>query len=446
MSQHLRSTERLASVFLVASIFISIGSFPNFLPGFQGYGGLLITAGVFLILLSLSMMGYALYAVNMVMRAEIYSSGGRGFEGDEIEIGYTICNRGLYPLLFIELLLTYPIHLRLVKGSRRALVLVPPRGCVKYAAVFEGRTGSHVIGPLKFVVRDPLGLFRSEETEIGGPVELKVLPRYIPTGYRENIALARGVGIARSRIAGGGTEFLSVREYREGDEPRRIVWRHTARWRRLIVKETEKEASAGIIYILPVDGSAFRGPYRETPFEISARIIATLAKSSSQRGDSMALIAFGRGFLDIVPPIRGVDAYRKIISSLSRIAFSPDMGRSIDEDHMKLVRAIARYVGEGSFAFLFLHPTMDPEYASSLAELVGRAVRISGGSIYAVIPTPDVYATGKKDLASRLEALRMIKGSMDIVRSSFRRGVPATSVSYRDIAKISRMIELSRTP
>jgi hypothetical protein len=160
----------------------------------------------------------------------------------------------------------------------------------------------------------------------------------------------------------------------------------------------------------------------------------------------MALIAFGRGFLDIVPPIRGVDAYRKIISSLSRIAFSPDMGRSIDEDHMKLVRAIARYVGEGSFALLFLHPTMDPEYASSLAELVGRAVRISGGSIYAVIPTPDVYATGKKDLASRLEALRMIKGGMDIVRSSFRRGVPATSVSYRDIAKISRMIELSRTP
>jgi kynureninase len=122
------------------------------------------------------------------------------------------------------------------------------------------------------------------------------------------------------------------------------------------------------------------------------------------------------------------------------------MGRSIDEDHMKLVRAIARYVGEGSFAFLFLHPTMDPEYASSLAELVGRAVRISGGSIYAVIPTPDVYATGKKDLAPRLEALRMIKGGMDIVRSSFRKGIPATSVSYRDIAKISRMIELSRTP
>ncbi len=445
MSQHLRSTERLASVFLVAAIFISIGSFPNLLAGFQGYGGLLVSAGVFLILLSLSMMGYALYVVNMVMRAEIYGSGGRGFEGDEIEISYTICNRGLYPLLFIELLLTYPSRLRLVKGSKKALVSIPPRGCVKYAAVFEGRTGRHVIGPLRFVVRDPLGLFRSEEAEIGGAIELKVLPRYIPTSYRENIALAGAIGIARSRIAGGGTEFLSVREYREGDEPRRIVWRHTARWGRLIVKETEKEASAGIIYLLPIDGSAFRGPYRETPFEISARIIATLARSSSQRGDSIALIAFGRGLLDIVPPIRGADAYRKVISSLSKIVFSPDMKRSTDEDHMKLVKAIARYAGEGSFALLFLHPTMDPEYASSLADLVGRAVRISGGSIYAVIPTPDVNVTDKRDLASRLEALRMIKGSMDIVRSSFRRGIPAASVSYRDIAKISRMIELSRT-
>ncbi|MEM4971472.1 MAG: hypothetical protein QXE01_09490, partial [Sulfolobales archaeon] len=157
-------------------------------------------------------------------------------------------------------------------------------------------------------------------------------------------------------------------------------------------------------------------------------------------------IAFGKGFLDIVPPIRGVNAYRRVISSLSKIAFSPDLGKPAEEDHVRIIRAISRYVGEGSSVLLFLHPTMDPGYASNLSELIMRAAKASGGSIYAVIPTPDIDTIGKRDLASRLEALHMIKGGMDIMRSLFKRGIPTINISYRDIAKISRLIELSKTP
>jgi uncharacterized protein (DUF58 family) len=443
LSQTLRSTERLASLFLIAAIFISTGSFPTILLDFAGYARFLIVAGVFLILLSLSMMGYAIYTLNKIMGSEIRVGGDIGFEGEELEVSYSICSRSLYPLLFIELMLRYPDHLRLVRGSGRALIAIPPRGCVVYRAWFEGRVGRHIIGPLRAVVRDPLGLFRSDEIEIGGLAELRVFPRYVATSYRKSRALSRAIGIMRSRVAGGGAEFLSVREYREGDEPRRVVWRHTARWGKLIVKETEKEVSAGIVYIVPIDGRAFKGPYRETPFEISSRIIATLARISSHRGDRIALIAFGKGLLDIVTPARGVEGYRGVVSALSRIEFTREREQPGEEDYLKLLKSIARHIGGGSIVLLFLYPAMDPKHASRLAEIVSKLVATSGGSIYAVIPTPDAETLSKKDLASKLETLNMIRGSHEITRSLLKRGIPATPVSHRNISKLATMIELS---
>jgi len=446
LSQLVKSTERLASVFLVAAVFISLGSFPGVLAGYQGYAQVLLASGVFLVMVSLSMMGYATYTLSVLTSSRVEGVGGRGFEGDEVEVGYRICNRGSYPLLFVELLLEHPPHLRLVRGSRRALAVIPPKGCANYRAWFEGRTGAHLVGPLKAVVRDPLGLFRSDELELGRPVELRVMPRHIPAAYREAVALSRAVGIARSRVAGSGTEFLSVREYREGDEPRRIVWRYTARWGRLAVKETEKETSASVAFILPIEGSGFEGPYRETPFEAASRIIATIARSLALRGDSVFLIALGRGFIVATERSRGFEGYRRILSAISRTRFSRAAPPPDEGDYKAFSRAIARHFREGGLALLFLYPTMDPKLASSIAERVGRAVRASGGAIYSVIPTPDLGLAAGRDLAYKLEVLRMLRGSIEVSRASTEKGVLAVVVSQREVARIARIVELAGTP
>jgi len=446
LSQPVKSTERLASIFLVAAVFISLGSFPGAVAGYQGYSQLLLTSGVFLIMLSLSMMGYATYTLSMITRSRIEGSGGGGFEGEEVELSYRICSSSIYPLLFIELVLEHPAHLRLVRGSRRALAVIPPKGCITYRAWFEGRTGAHLVGPLRAVVRDPLGLFRSDEIELGTPVELRVMPRHIPTAYRELSALSRALGIARSRVAGSGTEFLSVREYREGDEPKRIVWRHTARWGRIVVKETEKEASSSVAFILPIEGACFEGPYRETPFEVASRIVATMARSLSLRGDGVSLIAFGRGYTAFVRPSRGFEGYRRILSTISRTRFSRVAQKPSEKDYATLSRILARSFREGGVALLFLHPTMDPREASSLAERVGKAVRATGGIIYAVIPIPDHGLLASRDLATKLEVLKMLKGSLEVSKSSLEKGVPAVTASQREIAKIARIVELASYP
>jgi hypothetical protein len=132
-----------------------------------------------------------------------------------------------------------------------------------------------------------------------------------------------------------------------------------------------------------------------------------------------------------------------VVSALSRIEFTREREQPGEEDYLKLLKSIARHIGGGSIVLLFLYPAMDPKHASRLAEIVSKLVATSGGSIYAVIPTPDAETLSKKDLASKLETLNMIRGSHEITRSLLKRGIPATPVSHRNISKLATMIELS---
>ncbi|MEM2202892.1 MAG: DUF58 domain-containing protein [Sulfolobales archaeon] len=444
MSQHIvKSTERLASVVLVAAIFITIGSFPGNLIGIPAsYSRVLVWSGVFLVILSLVLMGYVNISMNKITRSGVRGAADRGFEGDELWVTYRLCNSGLIPIGPIEIFLVYPEHLRLSKGSRRAFIMIPPRGCATYKAAFEARTGRHLIGPLRIVVRDPLGLFRSDEIDVGEPVELLVLPRLIPSSLRSSLLLARSIGMARSRISGSGTEFLSVREYREGDEPRRIVWRHTARWGRLIVKETEKEASGNIFYILLIAGDMFTGPYRETPFENAARIIATMSRYSASRGDAMFLALYSRETIDLVGPSRGLGGYRSILSRMARISFSQDTVVS-DIDPRPLTKLLMRNLKGGDIVLLFTAPSRDSSAVVTAIERIERTVRNAGGSFYTVIPTPSLDLARRLDLGSKIKLMEMLKDSMALAKELRGRGVNAININQGRIITLARLIEMT---
>ncbi len=428
---------------LLASIFITVGSFPGYLIGITpGYSSNLIWSGVFLVILSLALFGYVNIALNRITSSRIRGAADRGFEGDVLWVSYRLCNKGLIPIAFVEIFLRTPDHLRLLKGSRRALAIIPPRGCVVYRAAFEGRVGRHSIGPLRIVVRDPLGLFRSDEIDVGEPAELLVLPRLAPSMLRSSLLLSRSVGLARSRISGSGTEFLSVRDYREGDEPRRIVWRHTARWGRLIVKETERETSGNIFYILLIAGDMFLGPYRETPFENIARIIATMSRYSASRGDTMFLAIYSRNPIDLVGPSRGLAGYRAIISRISRIDFSQDIvAKAIDP--APIARLVLRSLGGGDIAILFTAPSRDAGPLASSIEKIFRSVKTRGGSFYTVISTPNPGLVESIDLRSKIEMVELIRNSAALARELRSRGIPSMVISGRGALAIARLIALS---
>ena len=54
----------------------------------------------------------------------------------------------------------------------------------------------------------------------------------------------------RSRESGAGTEFLGTRPYVDGDPPRHINWKASARWERVITNLFEQERMADIGIVL----------------------------------------------------------------------------------------------------------------------------------------------------------------------------------------------------
>jgi uncharacterized protein (DUF58 family) len=102
------------------------------------------------------------------------------------------------------------------------------------------RRGRHVLGPLRLRLVDPFGLV--ERTVAGSDTAtLFVVPRVRPLG-RGGPAGGQGGGGEGSRrsLVVHGEDDVSAREYRQGDDLRKVHWRATARTGELMVRLEER--------------------------------------------------------------------------------------------------------------------------------------------------------------------------------------------------------------
>jgi uncharacterized protein (DUF58 family) len=102
------------------------------------------------------------------------------------------------------------------------------------------RRGRHVLGPLGLRLVDPFGLVERRATG-ADTVPLLVVPRVRELGP-EGPAGGHGGGGegARRTIAVQGEDDVSTREYRHGDDLRKVHWRATARAGELMVRLEER--------------------------------------------------------------------------------------------------------------------------------------------------------------------------------------------------------------
>lgn len=82
----------------------------------------------------------------------------------------------------------------------------------------------------------------------------------------------------------GDDEFKRIREFRPGDNPKRIHWRSSARRRKLMIREYERRLTGSALILL--DTAAGEG---SDLFERAISFAATAARDLSQQGYSVAL-------------------------------------------------------------------------------------------------------------------------------------------------------------
>ncbi len=112
---------------------------------------------------------------------------------------------------------------------------------------------------------------------------------------------------------GAGLEFDTVREYVEGDDPRKVDWNVTARMGRPFVKEYTEEREQTLVFVLDISASMDGGFSHWSARQMAARVCACLALAAVRSDDKVGLIACSEGVDRYVPAAKGVPHALRVV-------------------------------------------------------------------------------------------------------------------------------------
>jgi uncharacterized protein (DUF58 family) len=179
-------------------------------------------------------------------------------------------------------------------GTRPRLVmerLAPDQvSSVTYTVRAEVR-GRYEIGPLVVRLTDPFGL--CELTRSFRTVDsLTVTPEVVPLPPARLLGQYTGSGESRTRsVAVHGEDDAATREYRHGDDLRRVHWRSTARVGELMVRREEQPWESRATVVLDTRAYAHRGEGPTASFEWVASAAASISVHLRQAGFKIRLVS-----------------------------------------------------------------------------------------------------------------------------------------------------------
>jgi uncharacterized protein (DUF58 family) len=209
--------------------------------------------------------------------------------GQQATVTLSLANGGVMPmgLLLLE------DHVPYALGTRARFVLdqAGPRWHedVQYTVRSEVR-GHYEVGPLSIRVSDPFGFIELVRT-FSETSRLMVVPavHHLPsiplhgewTGQGENRPRAFAVGSA---------EDVTTREYRRGDDLRRVHWRSTARTGELMVRREEQPWQSRATVVLDSRRTAHRGTGAASSLEWLVAAAASVAVHLTHAGFAVRLV------------------------------------------------------------------------------------------------------------------------------------------------------------
>ena len=197
---------------------------------------------------------------------------------------------------------------------------IPRRGraVLAYTATPK-RRGTYVLERVDALVSSRLGLWQKSVT---WPVltRLKVYPdirqiaRYTLLARRDKLS---AIGVRRSRRLGTDNEFERLRDYAEGDEPRHLDWKATARRRKLTVRAHQVNQSQRVVFLIDC-GRMMAGDTGGglSPLDHAFNAMLMLAHVALLRGDQVGLLAYSDRIRAYVPPGSGPRRINQLVHAV----------------------------------------------------------------------------------------------------------------------------------
>lgn len=382
---------------------------------FVGAGVTLGLAGVIFGFRDLTRFGVLLVALPFVcavlvrtrrtrMRIERHTSPERISVGQDAHVALSFENVSTTttPLFLAEERLDY------VLGDRPRFVVgrIPP-GRVRTIdyTVRSHLRGRHRLGPLGVQVQDPFGL-ANRNAVLEGTADLVVLPNVLHLASNRQPSSGMGSeGEQAHLIALHGEDDVTIREYRDGDDLRRIHWPATARTGEMMVRQEDRPAQRRAIVMLDPRPSAHGGSGATGSFEWCVTAAASVAVHLCANGYAVHLVC-----AETVESSRAADTMTadEILDVLAVTTLRSDTG----ED--EILRAAQALAATGGFVIAILGPC-DREVTNRVASLrqpgtTGLAFVVEAGAFG---EAPKADPAGPHVEALRLAGWRAVRVERD---------------------------------
>jgi uncharacterized protein (DUF58 family) len=177
------------------------------------------------------------------------------------------------------------------------------------------KRGRYLLEHVVVTLTDPYGIARSKR-KFHDPISLLVYPRVELLSTPDTALHAARSESARRAPAPQGEDFYGVREYRVGDDPRRIHWPTSARLGTLMIREEEIAGKDRVTILLDDRGSA----HSDETFDWSADAAASVMDLYLRMGLMVRLVRPGSSD---TPTARGVEQYERIMDELATAELQP---------------------------------------------------------------------------------------------------------------------------
>ncbi len=305
--------------------------------------------------------------------------------------------------------------------------------------------GEHAFGPMWVRLVGRFGILEAQRS-----FALPATVRVLPETYHSPDELQKEMGLTllfdkktQARQHGTGTEFESLTEFRDGDDPRRIDWRATARMNRPIIRRFQIERHRDVLVL--IDCGRLMGADVGHGSKLDCAIDAGLmvARVALQGSDRCGMALFDDQVLGYLTPVSGLSS----LGAMADCVYSATT-RWRETDFARMFSTLQQRHAKRSL-IVVLSDMADLEtterFRASLARLAKRHV-----VLFAALQTPaleqQVYEplSDGLDAARHTVALQLLREREQALHGIRRSGVQVLDVapSQLIVPLINRFIEL----
>ncbi|MDH3192786.1 MAG: DUF58 domain-containing protein [Acidimicrobiia bacterium] len=280
------------------------------------------------------------------------------YEGDQAVVEATITNEGRFRILNptfedeVGGLGSARFHASSIKANESVVA--------NYQIVCRPR-GIYTVGPAVLVLHDPFR-FARRRSIVGGSDRLVVYPEVERlTGFPVVRGRDPAVHASRPEFSHrGGEDFYTIREYRTGDDLRRVHWPTSAKRDQLMIRQLETPWQSQALVMLDVRSSAYSSPAAfEKAVKGAASVTSHLFASGFETSVWTGAIALNPGesyakMMETLAVVRPVSAF-DVVAAASRLQKSGRGG------------ALIMVTGRPDRDLLAAHRLLSRDYPSTIA-------------------------------------------------------------------------------